>query len=137
MIWKIVAFLFVSLQSKTIIMRHTQRYHLVLLFAMVLLLAGCATSRSVKQISRVEIGMSQKKVKRLLGAPEYRSATTENQQWGFKREQSDEVIGIDEVVFLVTFDNNGKVVAFRTMSDADHHSHFGLPGEALPILPAR
>lgn len=88
----------------------------ILIFAIVagILSTSCIATRSSVQINKVEIGMSKADIKKLLGTPEFKNGDTEGEQWGYHK-MIGEIAGPVPVLFLVTFDKEGKVIAYDTM----------------------
>lgn len=79
-----------------------------------ILSTSCIATRSSVQINKVEIGMSKADIKKLLGTPEFKNGDTEGEQWGYHK-MIGEIAGPVPVLFLVTFDKEGKVIAYDTM----------------------
>lgn len=79
-----------------------------------ILSTSCIATRSTTHISKVEIGMSKADIKKLLGTPEFKNGDTEGEQWGYHK-MIGEIAGPVPVLFLVTFDKEGKVIAYDTM----------------------
>lgn len=79
-----------------------------------ILSTSCIATRSSVQINKVEIGMSKADIKKLLGTPEFKNGDTEGEQWGYHKMIGD-VAGPVPILFLVTFDKEGKVIAYDTM----------------------
>lgn len=88
----------------------------ILIFAIVASIfnTSCIATRSSVQINKVEIGMSKADIKKLLGTPEFKNGDTEGEQWGYHK-MIGEIAGPVPVLFLVTFDKEGKVIAYDTM----------------------
>lgn len=80
---------------------------------------SCITTRSSVQINKVEVGMTKTEIKRLLGTPEFKNGNLEGEQWGYHK-MIGEVAGPEPVLFLVTFDNEGKVIAYDTVKEHHH-----------------
>ncbi|MFC1461773.1 outer membrane protein assembly factor BamE, partial [Verrucomicrobiota bacterium] len=114
----------------------------IIFFLVLLALAGCATPTYVRNWRKVEFGMTKTEVRALLGQPHSISATLNkkpkleidgtnvppenvsralgdlvqalfnrsHEKWVYGK---DSVAGTPEKVFVVYFDENGKVVAYR------------------------
>lgn len=91
-------------------------------FITALTLNSCIVTRSTTKINKVEVGMTKSEINKLLGTPMFKNGDTAGEQWGY-RKIIGEVAGPEEVIFLVTFDNQGKVVAYETIKDHPHHHH--------------
>ena len=87
-----------------------------------LMMSSCATTRSTSQINKVEIGMTKNDIASLLGKPMFKNGDTFSEQWGY-RKMIGEIAGPEEVLFLVTFNNQGKVVNYETIKDHQHYHH--------------
>lgn len=80
---------------------------------------GCIVTRSSVQINKVEVGMTKTEIKKLLGTPEFKNGDLEGEQWGYHKMIGD-VAGPEPILFLVTFDNEGKVIAYDTVKEHHH-----------------
>lgn len=87
-----------------------------------LTLTSCIPTRSTMKINKVEVGMTKNEISKLLGTPMFKNGDTTGEQWGY-RKMIGEVAGPEPVIFLVTFDNQGKVVSYETMKDQPHYHH--------------
>lgn len=96
---------------------------LIILLAIVagIFTTSCIATRSTTQISKVEVGMSKADILKLLGTPEFKNGDTTGEQWGYHK-MIGEIAGPEPVLFLVTFDRAGKVIAYDTVKE--HHPHF-------------
>ncbi len=94
----------------------------ILLLAIVasIFTTSCIATRSSVQINKVEVGMSKADIKKLLGTPEFKNGDTGGEQWGYHK-MIGEIAGPEPVLFLVTFDKEGKVIAYDTVKDHHHH----------------
>ena len=63
--------------------------------------------------------MTKTDIKKLLGTPEFKNGDLEGEQWGYHKMIGD-VAGPEPVLFLVTFDNEGKVIAYDTVKEHHH-----------------
>lgn len=87
-----------------------------------LMMTSCIATHSSTQINKVEIGMTKNDITHLLGRPMFKNGDTFSEQWGY-RKLIGEITGPEEVVFLVTFNNQGKVVNYETIKDHQHYHH--------------
>ena len=92
---------------------------LFILIATMSLCTSCFATRSSVQINKVEVGMTKTEIKKLLGTPEFKNGDLEGEQWGYHKMIGD-VAGPEPVLFLVTFDNEGKVIAYDTVKEHHH-----------------
>lgn len=88
----------------------------------VLMMSSCVVTRSTTKINKVEVGMTKSEISKLLGTPIFKNGDTTEEQWGY-RKMIGEVAGPEEVIFLVTFDNLGKVISYETIKDHPHYHH--------------
>lgn len=86
------------------------------------MMTSCITTRSTAKINKVEIGMTKNEISQLLGKPVYKNGDIMGEQWGY-RKMIGEVAGPEEVIFLVTFDNQGNVVSYETLKEHPHIHH--------------
>ena len=95
---------------------------LLYVFFILFTLTSCIATRSTTKINKVEVGMTKTEVSKLLGTPMFKNGDTTGEQWGY-RKMIGEVAGPEPVIFLVTFDNEGKVVGYETLKDHPHYHH--------------
>lgn len=81
-----------------------------------LMMTSCIATRSTVRMNKVEVGMTKKDITRLLGTPIFRNGDADGEEWGY-RKQVGEVAGPEEVIFVVTFNGEGKVVAYETVKE--------------------
>ncbi len=78
--------------------------------------SSCITTRDSLRINQVEIGMSKNDIQHLLGVPLFKNANETGEEWGYRK-----IIGqlaeAEEILFLITFDSDGKVTAYDTIKD--------------------
>lgn len=84
-----------------------------------LMLTGCMSTRSTVRINKVEVGMTKNEIKKLLGTPVIKNGDATGEQWGY-RKMVGEVAGPEEVIFLVTFNEEGTVVGYETVKEHFH-----------------
>lgn len=85
-----------------------------------LLTTSCIATRSTAQINKVEVGMDKAEISSLLGTPIMKNADREMEQWGYEK-MIGEIAGPEPAYFLVTFNKEGKVIAYETVKQ--HHGH--------------
>ena len=94
--------------------------------ALVLVLAlgfnSCIATRDTTKINKVEMGMSKSDIQHLLGIPLFKNADETGEQWGYRKVVG-EILDSEEMLFLVTFDNDGKVVAYNSVKEFPSHRH--------------
>ena len=84
---------------------------------------SCITTRSTAKINKVEIGMTQDDIRQLLGKPLFKNANGEHEEWAY-RKMVGEIAGPEEILFFVTFDSNGKVIAYNSEKEpVFYHRH--------------
>lgn len=87
-----------------------------------LMTTSCIATRSTTQINKVEVGMTKTDITKLLGKPTFKNGDIAGEQWGY-RKMIGEIAGPEEALFIVTFDNQGNVVAYETIKDRPHFHH--------------
>ena len=85
-------------------------------------LDSCIATRDTTKINKVEMGMNKSDIRHLLGKPLFKNADETGEQWGYRKVVG-EVIDAEEMLFVVTFDNDGKVIAYNTVKDFPPHRH--------------
>ena len=99
---------------------------IIMTVALVLVLAlgfnSCIATRDTTKISKVELGMNKSDIQHLLGKPLFKNADESGEQWGYRKVVG-EVIDAEEMLFVVTFDNDGKVVAYNSVKEFPSHRH--------------
>lgn len=91
-------------------------YIFIFAFAMCLTTTSCISTSSSTRISKVEVGMNKSDIQKLLGKPEFKNGDLEGEQWGYHK-MIGEIAGPDEILFLVTFDRDGKVIAYNSVKE--------------------
>ena len=97
-----------------------------MMILLVVLLIGAAASscgvstRATRKINQVEIGMTKAQIRHLLGTPLFKNADKTCEEWGYRKMVGD-VAGPEEMLFIVNFDNNGKVVAYNSVKTHPHY----------------
>ena len=85
-------------------------------------LDSCIATRDSTKINKVEMGMDKSDIQHLLGTPLFKNADESGEQWGYRKVVG-EILDSEEMLFLVTFDNNGKVVAYNSVKEFPPHRH--------------
>ena len=85
-------------------------------------LDSCIATRDSTKINKVEMGMNKSDIQHLLGNPLFKNADETGEQWGYRKVVG-EVIDAEEMLFIVTFDNDGNVVAYNTVKEFPPHRH--------------
>ena len=85
-------------------------------------LDSCIATRDTTKINKVEMGMNKSDIRHLLGKPLFKNADETGVQWGYRKVVG-EVIDAEEMLFVVTFDNDGKVVAYNSVKEFPPHRH--------------
>ena len=85
-------------------------------------LDSCIATRDTTKINKVEMGMTKSDIQHLLGKPLFKNADETGEQWGYRKVVG-EVIDAEEMLFVVTFDNDGKVVAYHSAKEFPPHRH--------------
>ena len=81
---------------------------------------SCIATRDSTKINKVELGMSKGDIQHLLGKPLFKNADETGEQWGYRKVVG-EVIDAEEMLFVVTFDSEGKVVAYNSVKEFTPH----------------
>lgn len=85
-------------------------------------LDSCIATRDTTKINKVEMGMNKSDIRHLLGKPLFKNADETGEQWGYRKVVG-EVIDAEEMLFVVTFDNEGKVIAYNSVKEFPPHRH--------------
>ena len=97
---------------------------IIMTVALVLVLAlgfnSCIATRDTTKINKVEMGMSKSDIQHLLGTPLFKNADETGEQWGYRKVVG-EILDSEEMLFLVTFDNDGKVVSYNSVKEFPPH----------------
>ena len=89
---------------------------MIVLMILSLSLSSCISTRDTVRINKVEMGMNKEEIKDLLGKPLFKNANETGEEWGY-RKMVGEIAGPEAMLFLVTFDTNGKVIAYNSVKD--------------------
>ena len=91
-----------------------------LILMMNLAFDSCIATRDTTKINKVELGMTKSDIQHLLGTPLFKNADETGEQWGYRKVVG-EIIDSEEMLFVVTFDNQGNVVAYNTVKEFPPH----------------
>ena len=94
----------------------------MLTLVMSLSLDSCIATRDSTKINKVEMGMTKSDIQHLLGKPLFKNADETGEQWGYRKVVG-EIIDSEEMLFVVTFDNDGKVVSYNSVKEFPPHRH--------------
>lgn len=86
-------------------------------------LSSCISTRDTVKINKVEMGMTKSDIQNLLGTPLFKNANEASEEWGY-RKMVGEIAGPESMIFVVTFDNDGKVVAYNSVKDHPYYHHY-------------
>lgn len=86
-------------------------------------LSSCVATRDTAKINKVEMGMTKSDIQNLLGTPLFKNANETGEEWGY-RMLVGEIAGPESMIFVVTFDNDGKVVAYNSVKDHPYYHHY-------------
>ncbi len=107
---------------KTIMKMKEMMIAVALVVVMNLAFDSCIATRDTTKINKVEMGMSKSDIQHLLGTPLFKNADETGEQWGYRKVVG-EIIDAEEMLFVVTFDNGGKVVAYNSVKEFPPHRH--------------
>lgn len=93
---------------------------IILSIALSLSLGSCISTRDTVKINKVEMGMTKSDIQKLLGTPLFKNANETGEEWGY-RKLVGEIAGPEQMIFIVTFDNDGKVVAYNSVKDHPYY----------------
>ena len=83
---------------------------------------SCIATRDTTKINKVELGMTKSDIQHLLGTPKFKNADENGEQWGY-RKMVGEVIDAEEMLFIVNFDDDGKVIAYNSVKEFSPHRY--------------
>ena len=89
---------------------------ILLAIALSVSLNSCIATRDTVKINKVEMGMTKSDIQNLLGTPLFKNANETGEEWGY-RKLVGEIAGPEQMIFVVTFNNDGKVVAYNSVKD--------------------
>ena len=93
---------------------------ILLSIALSVSLNSCISTRDTLKINKVEMGMTKSDIQKLLGTPLFKNANESGEEWGY-RKLVGEIAGPEQMIFVVTFDNVGKVVAYNSVKEHPHY----------------
>lgn len=96
---------------------------ILLAIALSVSLSSCIATRDTVKINKVEMGMTKSDIQNLLGTPLFKNANESGEEWGY-RKMVGEIAGPESMIFVVTFDNDGKVVAYNSVKDHPYYHHY-------------
>ena len=96
---------------------------ILLSIALSVSLNSCVATRDTVKINKVEMGMTKNDIQNLLGTPLFKNANETGEEWGY-RKLVGEIAGPESMIFVVTFDNDGKVVAYNSVKDYPRYRHY-------------
>lgn len=93
---------------------------ILLSIALSVSLNSCVATRDTVKNNKVEMGMTKSDIQNLLGTPLFKNANETGEEWGY-RKLVGEIAGPESMIFVVTFDNNGKVVAYNSVKEHPYY----------------
>ena len=96
---------------------------IIISMALSVSLSSCISTRDTLKINKVEMGMTKSDIQNLLGTPLFKNANEAGEEWGY-RKMVGEIVGPESMIFVVTFDNDGKVVAYNSVKDHPYYHHY-------------
>lgn len=85
-------------------------------------LNSCISTRDTVKINKVEMGMTKGDIQNLLGTPIFKNGNETGEEWGY-RKLVGEIAGPEQMIFIVTFDNDGKVIAYNSVKEHTYYHH--------------
>ena len=96
---------------------------ILLAIALSVSLSSCIATRDTVKINKVEMGMTKSDIQNLLGTPLFKNANESGEEWGY-RKMVGEIAGPESMIFVVTFNNDGKVVAYNSVKEHPYYHHY-------------
>ena len=93
---------------------------ILLSIALSVSLSSCISTRDTVKINKVEMGMTKSDIQNLLGTPLFKNANEAGEEWGY-RKMVGEIAGPESMIFVVTFNNDGKVVAYNSVKEHPYY----------------
>ena len=93
---------------------------ILLSIALSVSLNSCISTRDTLKINKVEMGMTKGDIQNLLGTPVFKNANEAGEEWGY-RKMVGEIAGPESMIFVVTFNNDGKVIAYNSVKDHPYY----------------
>ena len=99
-----------------------KKHLMIVLMILSLSLSSCISTRDTVRINKVEMGMNKEEIQHLLGNPLFKNANETSEEWGY-RKMVGEIAGPEAMLFIVTFDTNGKVMAYNSVKDYPYYHY--------------
>ena len=96
---------------------------IILAIALGVGLSSCVATRDTVKINKVEMGMTKSDIQNLLGTPLFKNANETGEEWGY-RKMVGEIAGPESMIFVVTFNNGGKVIAYNSVKDHPYYHSY-------------
>ncbi len=93
---------------------------ILLSIALSVSLNSCVATHDTVKINKVEMGMTKSDIQKLLGTPLFKNANEAGEEWGY-RKLVGEIAGPESMIFVVTFNTDGKVVAYNSVKDYPYY----------------
>ena len=93
---------------------------IIITLVIVMSLSSCISTRDTVKINKVEMGMTKGDIQNLLGTPLFKNANEAGEEWGY-RKMVGEIAGPESMIFVVTFNNDGKVIAYNSVKDHPYY----------------
>ena len=93
---------------------------ILLSIALSVSLNSCVATHDTVKINKVEMGMTKSDIQKLLGTPLFKNANEAGEEWGY-RKLVGEIAGPEQMIFVVTFNNDGKVVDYNSVKDHPYY----------------
>lgn len=93
---------------------------ILLSIALSVSLNSCVATRDTVKINKVEMGMTKSDIQNLLGTPLFKNANETGEEWGYRKFVG-EIAGPEQMIFVVTFNNDGKVVAYNSVKEHPYY----------------
>ena len=99
-----------------------KKHLMIVLMILSLSLSSCISTRDTVRINKVEMGMNKEEIQHLLCKPLFKNANETSEEWGY-RKMVGEIAGPEAMLFIVTFDTNGKVMAYNSVKDYPYYHY--------------
>ena len=93
---------------------------IIITIALSMSLSSCISTRDTIKINKVEMGMTKSDIQELLGTPLFKNANESGEEWGY-RKLVGEIAGPESMIFFVTVDNDGKVIAYKSVKEHPYY----------------
>ena len=101
-------------------MKKMKTITMALVLMMGMATTSCVSTRDTVRINQVEIGMDKGDIQHLLGTPLFKNANEEGEKWGY-RKYVGELADCEEMYFIVKFDANDRVIAYKSVKAPNRH----------------